>query len=142
MQREAENNKKADAAFSKTDNKSASQPVVSPVHKEIAPAYDRLADNLFELLHNEKSDRQNKINVVPAEIADGLKFFGTGSLLLGVLSKCMISGCDVHKLSYPDFDIVEHYPENEAVPEEFKQAREKINSLPQTVIAVLVYNDI
>lgn len=141
MQREAENNKEAAAAFSRTDDKRASQPVVSPVHREIAPTYDRLADNLFELLHNEEKDRQNKSKAVPAEIADGLKGFGAGSLLLGVLSKCMIVGCDVHKLTYPDFDIVEHYSEDMPVPEEFRQAREKITSLPQTVIAVLVYND-
>jgi hypothetical protein len=147
MLRKAENNKKADVISPKpkADNYNRPQPTTlnTPSHKTIDNNYSNLADDLFTLLHEEKKGdaNNNKTSVAQSEISGTLKNWPSDSIFLGVLSKCKIAGCDVHKISLPDFNIIEHYSENQSIPEPFIEARQRIKTLPQTVIAVLVYSD-
>lgn len=125
-------------ASTKNDLQAARLVKLAPGKKE--SYYVELADLLFDLMHYEKDEKSSPLQV-PQKTTATLKERDVDSTLIGVLARCAIEGCDVHKLTYPDFDIIEHYPEDEAVPEIFTEARTRINAMPQNTVAVLIFND-
>ena len=51
------------------------------------------------------------------------------SIMLGVLSKCYISGCDCHAIT-PEGSILEHFKIDEAMPEGYEHGRIAFNKYP------------
>lgn len=52
------------------------------------------------------------------------------SILLGVLSKCYINGCDCHAIS-SEGDILDHYNKHEPLPEGMEKGRIVYNKYPE-----------
>lgn len=62
------------------------------------------------------------------------------SKFLGILAKCKIQGCDVHALD-SNLNIISHFRSHEKIDECFEKARALAGTLPDTIIAILVYSD-
>lgn len=63
-----------------------------------------------------------------------------GGVLLGVLGKCQIKGCDVHVLTL-EHDIVRHLSADAPTPKGFSGARTYWRAPHDAAVAVLVYSD-
>lgn len=57
---------------------------------------------------------------------------------VGIIGKCLISGCDVHALD-SNFQIIKHFKSNESIDSAFEKARKVAQNLPEGVIGILVF---
>jgi len=101
----------------------------------------KLADLMWEIQHSEQSVRDGGTRGVRVQRCGTTATDAGGASLLGVLGRCALDGCDVHRLSWPSCEIVEHYRVGQPVSAEFEAARTKLMCSPDTVVAVLIYND-
>jgi hypothetical protein len=60
--------------------------------------------------------------------------------VLGILSGCAISGCDVHTIT-PNANLLKHFGREEALPAGFRAARECLRGCAPNTIAIVVYED-
>ncbi len=59
--------------------------------------------------------------------------------LIGLLGRCILSGCDVHSIDLENQTIT-HYKDSELTPTEYASAREILSSSPAYVVGVFVYD--
>jgi len=103
----------------------------------------RLANLLFDLQGDKNHD--HVCGATPARgkesVKDTLKQKQLEKpLLLGVLGKCIIDGCNVHVLTATG-NILEHIEVNKPMAPEFKAAREYLLRAADSAVGVLVYKD-
>lgn len=117
--------------------------VLTPVAKAISPSRVQIADLLFELQGDNSSD--HRLNQTKDQLLSDVKR-GVADLkreqpkLLGLLGRCAIEGCDVHKLD-DSGNILEHYSFNESLPAPFAKARSVLANSAGSTIGILVYDD-
>lgn len=97
-----------------------------------------LADICFDLWSAERT-AAIKDQLVGGLLAAVLDQAG-GGVLLGLLGKCQIRGCDVHVLTL-EHDIVRHLSTDAPTPTGFSGAREYWRAPHDAAVAVLVYSD-
>ena len=100
---------------------------------------EALSDLAFQLQQSELSGDPSQD--ICQQLVGILKSAGAvDSKLLGVVGKCSVPGCDVHSLTL-DNEIIEHYRPDQILAEQFQKARAHLNEGPDSVVAVMVFEN-